>query len=144
MILKPSSLVITIGTYLEILETGSRNYIDPRSGSARLRPFGKYLAGDRPQRRIYAMLKSQHERPSGKTPPGRAVKFYLKWRHHDGSAIEFSPAGWNSDDPQKASWLRKMDQLSSSVPSIPPAIRNWLKQECELVAFGEPEYLKQP
>ena len=86
------------------------------------------------------MAKSHHERPTGK----KAVKFYLKWRHHDGSTIEFSPAGWTSNDPQKAFWLRKMDQLSSSVPSIPPVIRNWLLQECELVAFGEPEYLKPP
>ena len=90
------------------------------------------------------MAKSHYQHPPDKTPPSRAVKFYLKWRHRDGSVIEFSPAGWNSDDPQKASWLRKMDQLSSSVPSIPPGIRNWLKQECELVALGEPEYLKQP
>ena len=34
MILKPSSLVITIGTYLETLETGSRNYLDPRNPAA--------------------------------------------------------------------------------------------------------------
>ena len=90
------------------------------------------------------MANSHHERPPGKTPSGRAVKFYLKWKHRDGSTIEFSPAGWISDDPQKAFWLRTMDQLSGSVPSIPPVIRNWLRQECELVAFGEPEYSKPP
>ena len=77
-------------------------------------------------------------------PPPRAVKFYLKWKHRDGSTIEFSPAGWTSNDPIKADWLTKMSQLSSLAPSIPPVIRNWIQEECELIAFGEPEYLEPP
>jgi hypothetical protein len=85
------------------------------------------------------MASSDHQ------PPGsRVVKFYLKWRHRDGSIIEFSPAGWTSDDPLKSDWLKKMSQLSGSGPPIPAVIRNWLRAQCELIAFGEPEYLKPP
>ena len=85
------------------------------------------------------MAKSDHQRP-----PARAVKYYLKWRHRDGSTIEFSPAGWTSNDPLKTDWLTKMSQLPSSVPSIPPVIRTWIREECELISFGEPEYLRPP
>jgi hypothetical protein len=85
-------------------------------------------------------MPKSHSNP----PPARAVKFYLKWKHRDGSTIEFSPAGWSSNDPIKTDWLTKMSQLSSSAPSIPPVIRSWIQEECELIAFGEPEYLKPP
>jgi hypothetical protein len=85
------------------------------------------------------MAKSDHQ-----CPPARAVKYYLKWRHRDGSTIEFSPAGWTSGDPLKTDWLTKMSQLSSSAAPIPPVIRNWIREECELVSIGEPEYLRPP
>jgi hypothetical protein len=85
------------------------------------------------------MAKSDHQCPSA-----RAVKYYLKWRHRDRSTIEFSPAGWTSDDPLKTDWLTKMSQLSTSAAPIPPVIRNWIREECELVSFGEPEYLRPP
>ena len=75
-------------------------------------------------------------KPDPKPPPGRVVKFYLKWRHRDGSIIEFSQAGWTSNDPIKADWLTKMSEPSSSAPSIPPVIRNWLQKECELIALA--------
>jgi hypothetical protein len=83
-------------------------------------------------------------RSDNQPPVSRALKFYLKWRHRDGSIIEFSPAGWTSDDPLKSDWLKNMSQLSSSVPPIPAVIRNVLLGECELIAFGEPEYLRPP
>jgi hypothetical protein len=67
-----------------------------------------------------------------------AVNFCFKWRHRDGSTIEFSSNGWRSNDPEKADWLSKMDQLHGSNPAIPPAIRNWLKQECELIGVRGP------
>src|SRR4029077_2447005 len=35
------------------------------------------------------------------------VNFCFKWRHRDGSTIEFSANGWSSDDPAKADWLSK-------------------------------------
>jgi hypothetical protein len=42
-----------------------------------------------------------------------SMNFCFKWRHRDGSTVEFSPAGWASDDPPKVDWLSKMDQLVS-------------------------------
>ena len=64
------------------------------------------------------------------------VNFAFKWTHRDGSIVEFAPTGRTSNDPLKADWLSKMNQLSSSGPAIPPAIRNWLQEECELIDFS--------
>jgi|ERR1700730_4039708 len=61
-----------------------------------------------------------------------SVNFCFKWRHRDGSIVEFNPNGWISDDPTIADWLSKMNQLYSSTPGISPVIRNWLQEECEL------------
>jgi hypothetical protein len=66
------------------------------------------------------------------------MNFCFKWRHRDGSTVEFSPAGWASDDPLKADWLSRMHQLSSSGPAIPPVIRMWLQRECELINVSGP------
>jgi hypothetical protein len=67
-----------------------------------------------------------------------SMNFCFKWRHRDGSTVEFSPAGWASGDPLKADWLSKMNQLSSSGPAIPPAIRMWLQSEGELINVSGP------
>jgi len=67
------------------------------------------------------------------------VDFLFKWRHRDGSTVEFSPAGWISDDPIKADWLSEISQLYSSTPGIPPPIRNWLQEECELIDVSGPD-----
>jgi hypothetical protein len=64
------------------------------------------------------------------------MNFSFKWLHRDGSVIEFSPQGWSSDDPKKAGWLTRMNQLTSSDPVISPGVRLWLQGECELVAFN--------
>jgi len=32
-----------------------------------------------------------------------------------------------------------MSQLYSSTPGIPPLIRNWLQEECELIAVSGPD-----
>jgi hypothetical protein len=66
------------------------------------------------------------------------MNFAFKWRHRDGSIVEFSPTGWNSDDPQKADWLARMNQLSSSGPAISPGVRVWLQEHCELLGFSGP------
>jgi hypothetical protein len=66
------------------------------------------------------------------------VNFCFKWRHRDGSTVEFDPNGWNSNDPIKADWLSQMNQLYGSSPGIPPAIRNWLQEECELIDISGP------
>jgi hypothetical protein len=65
------------------------------------------------------------------------MNFRFKWKHRDGSIAEFSPAGWKSDDPGKAEWLTKMNQLSSSTPAIAPVIQLWLQQYCDLIEFRE-------
>ena len=66
------------------------------------------------------------------------VNFCFKWRHRDGSTVEFNRTGWRSDDPLKADWLSKVNQLSSSGPAIPPGVRNWLQEECELIEVSGP------
>src|ERR1700756_3542798 len=65
----------------------------------------------------------------------QAADFRIKWRHQDGSTIEFSPRGWASDDPWKARWLFKMNDLCSSSPAICPVVRSWLREYCELIDF---------
>ena len=70
------------------------------------------------------------------------MNFTFKWKHRDGSIVEFSAVGWMSDDPAKANWLTKMNHLSSSPTAITPGIRIWLQQYCELIEFRDhrPEY----
>jgi hypothetical protein len=63
------------------------------------------------------------------------VNFYFKWTHRDGSTVEFNPSGWASDDPLKADWLLKMNELCSSKPAICPVVRFWLREYCELIDF---------
>jgi hypothetical protein len=65
-----------------------------------------------------------------------AVNLCFKWKHQDGSIVEFSPnKGWTSDDPMKTEWLSKLNQPSSATPVIPPSVLNWLQQECQLIEF---------
>jgi len=63
------------------------------------------------------------------------MHFAFKWKHRDGSTIEFCPGGWDSDDPAKARWLNQESELLSSWPVIPAEIRVWLQQNCELIEF---------
>src|SRR4029077_17488067 len=71
------------------------------------------------------------------------VNFCFKWRHQDGSIVEFSANGWFSDDAIIADWLSKMNQLYSSTPAISPVIRNWLQEECELIEVSPPGSLSE-
>ena len=66
------------------------------------------------------------------------MNFSFKWRHQDGSTIELNPSDWTSDDPFKADWLSKMNQLHGSAPTIPPVVRAWLQEHCELITFSGP------
>jgi hypothetical protein len=61
--------------------------------------------------------------------------FCFKWRHQDGSIVEFNSSGWASNDPLKVDWLLKMNELCSSKPTICPAVRFWLREYCELIDF---------
>ena len=75
------------------------------------------------------------------------MNFTFKWQHRDGSIVEFSAAGWRSDDQAKADWLAKTNQLSNSTPAIASGVRTWLQQYCELIEFRAvegitPDYLR--
>jgi hypothetical protein len=75
------------------------------------------------------------------------MKLLATWRHSDGSLVEFSEIGWRSTDPEKSDWLVKMSELCSAAPVIPPVIRMWLEENCELIGLEGPADLsnnKQP
>jgi hypothetical protein len=61
--------------------------------------------------------------------------FAFKWKHQDGAMVEFAPEGWYSDDPTKTEWLNMESQRWGRGPIIPPTIRLWLQQKCELLEF---------
>ena len=58
------------------------------------------------------------------------MSLVLKWRHEDGSVVQFSTVGWKSNDPAKTRWLNQMSNACSPTPTISIAIRIWLKQYC--------------
>ena len=61
------------------------------------------------------------------------MNFLFKWKHEDGSLIQFSKEGWESDDEEKGKWLTEMSNLSSSSPTASPQIRAWLQAHCQLI-----------
>jgi hypothetical protein len=65
------------------------------------------------------------------------MNFCFKWKHRDGSTVEFNSGIWTSDDPHKLDMLSKMNEYSMS-GAIAPAVRTWLQQECELLEFSGP------
>lgn len=65
--------------------------------------------------------------------------FLFRWRHKDGSIIEFSDQGWTSSDPRKRRWLLRMSALCSSSPALTPRIKVWLENNCRLIEFTGPE-----
>jgi hypothetical protein len=67
------------------------------------------------------------------------LPFLFRWKHADGSIVEFSDQGWGSDDPEKNEWLNKMSQLSASYPILSPAVRMWLRENCHLIEFSGQE-----
>lgn len=68
------------------------------------------------------------------------MRFTVTWRHADGSLVEFSETGWKSADTEKSDWLTRMSNLCSTVPTIPPVIKQWLEENCELVEVqGSPD-----
>jgi len=62
----------------------------------------------------------------------------FKWKHQDGSMVEYSSDGWSSDDPEKAAWLATTSRLCSSGVAIPTDLRLWLQRNCELIEFRGP------
>jgi hypothetical protein len=67
------------------------------------------------------------------------MNILFKWRHRDGSLVEFSKDGWKTNDAEKTKWLTQSSGLCSSSPMVSPAIRDWLSAHCQLIAFYGPE-----
>lgn len=67
------------------------------------------------------------------------MTFLIRWKHKDGSVVEFSDHGWRSDDPEKNDWLIKINELCSTSPVIAPMIRMWLRETCRLIESKGPE-----
>jgi hypothetical protein len=61
-----------------------------------------------------------------------------RWQHEDGSIVEFSTAGWKSEDAAKTRWLTQMSDLTSSSPVISPLIRMWLEEYCRPIELPGP------
>jgi hypothetical protein len=63
------------------------------------------------------------------------MKLIALWRHSDGSVVAFYETGWRSTDPEKSEWLTKMSRLCGTAPYLPPIIKMWLEDNCELIGF---------
>ena len=61
------------------------------------------------------------------------MNFQYRWKHKDGSIVEFSEKGWRADDPEKDAWLNQMSAGCSPSPVLTLAIKIWLQRNCELV-----------
>ena len=73
------------------------------------------------------------------------MSFQFRWKHKDGSIVEFSEKGWRTDDPEKDAWLNKMSAGGSPSPVLTLAIKIWLQSNCELIESsgqGEAHRLK--
>jgi hypothetical protein len=64
------------------------------------------------------------------------MSFRFRWRHNDGSIVEFSEKGWRTDDPEKDAWLNKMSVRNSPSPVFTLGIKIWLQKNCQLVESG--------
>ncbi len=63
------------------------------------------------------------------------MSFRFRWKHKDGSIVEFSEKGWKTDDPGKDAWLNKMSARYSPSPVLTLGIKIWLQRNCQLVEF---------
>jgi hypothetical protein len=61
------------------------------------------------------------------------MSFRFRWRHKDGSIVDFSEKGWRTDDPGKDAWLNKMSVRNSPSPVLTLGIKIWLQRNCQLV-----------
>jgi hypothetical protein len=63
------------------------------------------------------------------------MSFRFRWKHKDGSIVEFSEKGWKTDDPGRDAWLNKMSARYSPSPVLTLGIKIWLQRNCQLVEF---------
>jgi hypothetical protein len=64
------------------------------------------------------------------------MTFRFRWKHKDGSIVEFSEKGWRTDDPGKDAWLNKMSARYSPSPVLTLGIKIWLQRNCQLIESG--------
>jgi hypothetical protein len=67
------------------------------------------------------------------------MSFQFRWKHKDGSIVEFSEKGWRADDPEKGAWLNKMSAGCRPPPALTLAVKIWLQSNCELVESRGPD-----
>jgi Phage integrase family len=64
------------------------------------------------------------------------MTFRYRWKHKDGSIVQFSEKGSRTDDPGKDAWLNKMSMRNSHSPVLTLGIKIWLQRNCQLVESG--------
>jgi hypothetical protein len=72
------------------------------------------------------------------------MSFTFKWKHKDGSIVEFSERGWRAGDPKKSAWLSKMSEHCRPSPVLTRTIKLWLRKNCKPVDFVESNELSFP
>jgi len=61
------------------------------------------------------------------------MSFRYRWKHKDGSIVEFSEKGWRTEDPGKDAWLNEMSGRNSPSPVLTLGIKVWLQRNCRLL-----------
>jgi hypothetical protein len=72
------------------------------------------------------------------------MSFTFKWKHKDGSIVEFSEKGWRAEDPEKSAWLSEMSAHCCPSPVLTRAIKLWLRKNCKPVDLIESNELPFP
>jgi hypothetical protein len=61
------------------------------------------------------------------------MRFMATLQYSDGSIREFSEAGSKSANTERNDWLTTISDVGSTAPEIPPVIKPWLEEKCELL-----------
>jgi hypothetical protein len=64
------------------------------------------------------------------------MSFRFRWKHKDGSIVEFSEKGWRTDDPGRDAWLNRMSARYGPSPVLTRGIKIWLQRNCQPVEFN--------
>jgi hypothetical protein len=63
------------------------------------------------------------------------MSFIFRWKHKDGSIVEFCEKGWRAEDPENNAWLSKMSGRCGPSPVLTRTIKIWLQKNCKPVDF---------
>jgi hypothetical protein len=66
------------------------------------------------------------------------MSFRFRWKHQDGSIVEFSEKGWRTDDPGRDAWLNRMSARYGPSPVLTRGIKIWLQRNCQPVEPSGP------